>query len=98
MPRFSRFLFTAVLFLLSATALGQTLPAFLLFQKNGAGGGDFLGRSIAGAGDVNGDGKADFIISANGASPGGLDFAGSAYLYSGLDGSLIIPEKRRRRL
>ncbi len=61
----------------------------LLFQKNGAV-GEFLGISVAGAGDVNGDGRADFIIGTNSASPGGLGEAGSAFLYSGADGSLLF--------
>ena len=51
--------------------------------------GDFLGCSVAGAGDVNNDNYADFIIGANGADPGGLFNAGKAYVYSGLDGVLL---------
>ncbi len=47
-----------------------------------------LGRSVAGAGDVDGDGKADFIIGAPGSTPGGIINAGSAFVYSGLNGSL----------
>ncbi|MCI0406143.1 MAG: integrin alpha [candidate division Zixibacteria bacterium] len=54
----------------------------LLYQKNGAAVNDFLGNSVAGAGDVNGDGKADFIIGAHLADPGGLVNAGSAYVIS----------------
>jgi hypothetical protein len=61
----------------------------LLYQKNGAANGDLVGYSVDGAGDVNGDGKADFIIGAYGADPGGLTNAGSAYVYSGADGSLL---------
>ena len=63
----------------------------LLFQKNGAYNSVLLGKSVAGAGDVNGDGKADFLIGAHlTGHPGGLFFAGSAFVYSGADGSLLF--------
>jgi len=65
------------------------LNGALLYQKDGAAAGDALGGSVAGAGDVNGDGEADFIIGARYASPGGLSNAGSAYVYSGLNGALL---------
>jgi hypothetical protein len=47
-----------------------------------------FGVSVAGAGDVNGDGFADLIVGAflEGALPG----AGRAYLYSGKDGTLLF--------
>lgn len=62
----------------------------LLYQKNGAAAFDNFGYSVASAGDVNGDGKPDFIIGANVADPGGLTSAGSAYLYSGTTGALLL--------
>jgi len=62
----------------------------LLFQKNGAKAGDVFGSSISGGGDVNTDGRADFIIGAVGNDPNNITSAGSAYVYSGLDGSLIF--------
>lgn len=44
--------------------------------------GDVAGRSVAGAGDVNGDGLADFLIGALYNDDGGVD-AGKAYLILG---------------
>ena len=38
------------------------------------------GFSVAGAGDVNGDGLADLIVGAFGAAPGGLEEAGQSYV------------------
>jgi FG-GAP repeat protein len=50
---------------------------------------DQFGRSVAGAGDVNGDGLADLMVSASYADVGGLTDAGTVYVYSGADGSLL---------
>ena len=61
----------------------------LLYQKTGDGGGDLFGDSVSGVGDANGDGKGDFIVGARLADPGGVSNAGSAYVYSGSDGSLL---------
>ena len=61
----------------------------LLHQKDGASTGDILGYSVSTAGDVNGDGKADFIVGAPSTSIGGNDYAGSAYIYSGANGVVI---------
>ena len=44
--------------------------------------GDWLGRSVAGAGDINGDGLDDLIIGADG-SDGGGSGAGAAYIVYG---------------
>ena len=46
--------------------------------------GDYLGISVSSAGDVDGDGKGDVIVGAEGNDSGGTD-AGSAYLFVGLD-------------
>jgi hypothetical protein len=61
----------------------------LLWQFDGQAAGDQLGRSVSGAGDVDGDGFDDLIVGAIGASPGGMSWAGSANVYSGASGSLI---------
>ncbi len=62
----------------------------LLHQINGVTAADGLGNSVAGLNDVDGDGSVDFIVGAVLADPGGRSAAGSAYVYSGLDGSLIF--------
>ena len=69
----------------------RAYSASLLYQKDGAAAGDNLGyrSSVASAVDVNGDGKADFIIGAPSADPSGNSNAGSAYVYSGADGTLL---------
>ena len=61
----------------------------LLYQWNGASTTDYFGHSVAAAGDVNNDGFDDVIIGADQAAPNGLASAGSAYIYSGYDGTLL---------
>jgi glycosylphosphatidylinositol phospholipase D len=50
-----------------------------------AGGNEFdrAGKSVSGAGDVNGDGIEDLMISAYGADPGGTEDAGETYIVFG---------------
>ena len=50
--------------------------------------GDAFGHSVAGVGDVNGDGSPDFAVSATNSSAGGT-LSGRVFVYSGLDGSLL---------
>ncbi|MCI0329867.1 MAG: HYR domain-containing protein [candidate division Zixibacteria bacterium] len=79
----------------SACSFTVTLNSLLFFQRSGAFAGDQLGFSVAGGGDVNGDGFADFLVSIPGADGGAagnsavfLD-AGSVEVFSGADGSLL---------
>ena len=59
-----------------------------LFKFDGNSADDSLGRSVAGAGDVNGDGMDDIIVGAPYASPNG-SYSGTAVVFSGADGSTL---------
>ena len=61
------------------------------FSLNGVAADDFSGRSVSGAGDVNGDGIDDLIIGARGADPNGNSDAGSSYVVFGSDSGLPNP-------
>jgi Ca2+-binding RTX toxin-like protein len=52
------------------------------FKLSGAVSGDYAGRSVASAGDVNGDGFADLIVGAGGADPHGSN-SGASYVVFG---------------
>ncbi len=52
------------------------------FIIQGDAGGDFLGRWVSAAGDVNGDGYADLIVGAPGGNDGGKN-VGEAYVIWG---------------
>ena len=51
---------------------------------NGIDGSDYSGRSVSGAGDINGDGVVDLIIGADGADPNGNSGAGESYVLFGI--------------
>ncbi|MBB5222196.1 Ca2+-binding RTX toxin-like protein [Amaricoccus macauensis] len=53
------------------------------FRLNGVNARDQSGRSVAGIGDVNGDGIADMMIGARGGDPGGRSAAGQSYVLFG---------------
>ncbi|MBE9196860.1 FG-GAP repeat protein [Synechocystis sp. LEGE 06083] len=56
------------------------------FVINGIDGGDFSGRSVSSAGDVNGDGFDDLLIGAYFADPNGQSNAGESYVVFGKSG------------
>lgn len=53
------------------------------YRLDGVAAGDVSGRDVSSAGDVNGDGVADFLISSPGADPGSKSAAGEAYVVFG---------------
>ncbi|WP_373481198.1 integrin alpha [Geminocystis sp.] len=55
------------------------------FTINGINSGNYSGRSVSSAGDVNGDGFDDLIIGANGGDPNGTD-SGQSYVVFGKSG------------
>ncbi|HBG99804.1 MAG TPA: hypothetical protein DDY29_14160 [Rhodobacteraceae bacterium] len=57
----------------------------------GAEGGDIAGASVAAAGDVDNDGRADLMIGASKAD-GGSDQSGEAYPTSGADLAAACPD------
>ena len=60
----------------------STLDGTTGFKLSGAAAGDQSGRSVASAGDVNGDGFADLIVGADGADPHG-SHSGASYVVFG---------------
>ncbi|MGD9856776.1 MAG: beta strand repeat-containing protein, partial [Planctomycetaceae bacterium] len=61
----------------------ETLDGTNGFQLDGIDTNDNSGRSVSGAGDVNGDGYGDLIVAAFLADPGGQNAAGETYVVFG---------------
>ncbi|HET6201756.1 MAG TPA: Ig-like domain-containing protein [Planctomycetota bacterium] len=62
----------------------------ILLQIDGTGPGELFGNSVAGLGDLDGDGASDLLVGNPFASPGGLSFAGQARVYSGASGASLF--------
>lgn len=61
----------------------------LIWRFNGDADSMRFGVDVSGAGDVNNDGYDDVVVGADMADPNGVTNAGSAFVYSGVDGSLL---------
>ena len=61
-----------------------------IFQKNGASAGDRMGRAVAGAGDVDGDGLSDVVVGADQEDAGALTDAGVVRVWSVQSGALLL--------
>lgn len=60
-----------------------------LLQLGGSATGNAFGAAVSDAGDINGDGYADILVSEPHASPFGTNATGSAYAISGINGALL---------
>ena len=67
---------------------GRTGAVLRVFNAEAAGG--MFGRNVAAAGDVNGDGYGDLLVSAPGDTVNGAAGAGRIFVYSGRDGSRLF--------
>jgi hypothetical protein len=67
-----------------------TLDGSTGFRLDGAGAGHLSGDAVAGAGDINGDGRADLVIGAQSASPNG-DTSGASFVVFGRSGAGAFP-------
>ncbi len=59
----------------------------VIYERNGASDGDFF-SIVSGAGDINNDGFADFMVGAFGDDNNGTN-SGSSTIFSGIDGSVM---------
>lgn len=81
--------FLLPLLFLSSVAASRAAGQSFFYMKEGLAPFDEFGFTMAPAGDVDGDGIGDLVVGADESSPGGILDAGSAFIVSGRDGSLL---------
>jgi hypothetical protein len=72
-----------------AVVILSGLDGSALHLYSGAAYDDNFGEAVANAGDVNGDGRADYLVGAPYREVDGVENVGAAVIYSGADGSLL---------
>ncbi|MFK5956650.1 MAG: integrin alpha [Planctomycetota bacterium] len=77
------------LFQAGAVVVYSGADGTVLYHFIGAEAFDHFGGSVSGLGDINQDGFDEILVGASDANPSGLLRAGSCYIYSGQDGSLL---------
>jgi len=80
----------ASVFLLGVAVGPATGQGFILQQVSGSAANDEFGASVAGLGDVNGDGVPDYAVGAPGVAVAGVSDAGEVTVFSGADGSALF--------
>jgi FG-GAP repeat len=78
-------------FIPSGTGYARVYSGFdgsVLFHLTDGATGDAFGHSVAGVGDVNGDGTLDFAVAATNSNVGGT-LSGRVFVYSGVDASIL---------
>lgn len=81
----------SLIILCAALAVPGVAAAQTLHQQfEGLTNFDWYGRSVANAGDVNGDGVDDIVVGIPNGDPGGIINAGMARVYSGVTGAVLF--------
>ena len=82
----------------ASTATALTLPGITIIKLElpGSAPGINFGQSVAGLGDVNGDGELDVIVGAPRTSPRAIPIAGTAFVYAGKTGRPLFEINGRR--
>jgi len=92
--RLNRFTGSLLLGVLSPELAAQA--AVIKLEIAGTSAGTQFGQSVAGVGDLNGDGHPEIVVGAPHASPAGITWAGAAYVISTHTGQILYELDGRR--